>query len=190
MPGELERRVEDTKLIALREKGRYPYNIDEDLHEPGEDEPMPVIHELKDGMQFNLGGRIITVYDCPGHSRGEVVFLDETDRILFCGDALNYNLGLGATSIETAVKYLERLRDMGDKYDAIFNGHHDFRPMGAPLGEDCLPNVIEMCHSLLDGTAEPQMVPSFWGPTSGRPDRLMVVKGRNYLGFNPNRIHD
>lgn len=190
IPGEFSRRLEDIKLIALREKGRYPYHLDVDLREPGEDEPMPVIRELKEGMQFDLGGRILTAYDCPGHSPGQMVFLDETDRILFCGDALNYNLGLGAASIERAVGYLERLRDMKDRYDVIYNGHHDFRPLGAPLGEDCLDNVIDMCHQLLDGTAKPQMVPSFWGPASGRPDRLMVVKGRNYLGFDPDRIYE
>ena len=190
IPQDLSRRVDDTRCIALRQNGIYPYDINADLREPGPEEPMPVIHELHDGMQFDLGGRIVTAYDCPGHSAGEMIFLDESTRCLFCGDALNYNLGMSAIPIETSVKYLERMRDMGDRYDHIYNGPHDFRPLGAPLGEDGLPNAIDLCHQLLNGTYSPVSVPSFWGPASGRPDRIMVLKGKNYLGFDPNKIYN
>ena len=67
---------------------------------------------------------------------------------------------------------------------------HDFRPLGAPLGEDCLDNVIDLCHQLLDGTYSPVTVKSFWGPWSGRPDVTMICKGKNYLGWNPELIYD
>jgi hypothetical protein len=69
------------------------------------------------------------------------------------------------------------MRDMGDRYEGIYTGHHDFRPLGAPLGEDCLPNAIDLCYQLLNGTYSPVIVPSPWGP--GRPDQIMVLKGRN-----------
>ena len=190
IPQDLQRRRDDTRLIAQRQKGIYPYDINVDLREPGPDEPMPVINHLYDGQQFDLGGRIVTAYECPGHSSGEMIFLDEKTRCLFVGDALNYNLGLGGSgvSIETAVKYLERMRDMGDRYDGIYNGHHDYRPLGMPLGDDCLPNAIDLCHQLINGTYSPVTVPSFWGPE--RPPRTMILRGRNYLGYNPDRIHD
>jgi len=187
MPGDLTRRRDDTRCIALRTRGHYPYSLETDLREPAE--PLPVIKDMTDGMVFDLGGgRKVTAYDCFGHSKGEMIFLDSMTRTLFAGDALNYNLGLGAISIETAVKYLERMRDMGDQYDDIYNGHHDFRPFGAPLGKDCLPNAIDLCHQLLNNTYSPVTVPSFWGPCSGRPDRTMVLKGRNYLGWR--KIHE
>jgi glyoxylase-like metal-dependent hydrolase (beta-lactamase superfamily II) len=197
IPQDIERRRDDTRMIAARQKGfhpylnynLYPYDINTDIREPGDDEPMPVIHDLYDGQSFDLGGRIVTAYDCFGHSPGEMTFLDENTRSLFCGDALNYNLGLGAISIEKAVPYLERMRDMG-RYDGIYNGHHDCRPLGAPLGDDCLPNAIDLCHQLLDNTYSPVQVPSFWGPMSGRPPRTMVLKGRNYLGYNPDLIFE
>lgn len=190
IPQDIERRLDDTKLIALREKGIYPYNLETDMSNPGPDEPMPIIHDLYDGQQFDLGGRIVTAYDCPGHAPGEMIFLDENTRCLFCGDALNYNLGMASISIEKSVTYLERMRDMGSRYDGIYNGHHDFRALGMPLGDDCLPNAIDLCHQLLNGTYSPVTVPSFWGPSSGRPDRTMVLKGRNYLGYNPDLIHE
>lgn len=188
IPGDLARRRRDTWCIAMRTGGRYPYDLETDLREP--DEPMPVIHDLTDGMEFDLGGRIVTAYDCPGHSPGEMIFLDHATRSLFCGDALNYNLTIGATSIEKALPYLQRMEALGSEYDGIYNGHHDFRPLGAPLGSDCLPNVIDLCGQLLKGTYSPVTVPSFWGPWSGRPDRTMVCRGRNFLGYDPKHIHE
>ena len=82
----------------------------------------------------------------------------------------------------------EGMRDMGDRYDSIYNGHHDYRPLGAPLGDDCLSNAIDLCHQLLNDTYSPVIVPSPWGP--GRPDQIMVLKGRNKLGYSADRIHE
>ena len=190
MPFPIEKRKEDIRLIALRQGGIYPYDLETDVREPSESEPLPRLHYLEDGQQFDLGGRVITAYDCPGHSTGEMVFLDEKTRSLFCGDALNYNLGIRATSIQKACRYLERIRDMKDRYDDIYNGHHDFRPLGAPLGKDCLINAINLCHQLLGGIYSPAQVKSFWGPASGRPDRTMIVRGRNYLEWDSDNIFE
>ena len=221
MPQSLVRRLYDTEHIAQRQKGSigapynmfrlYGYDIDIDLREPGPEEKMPVVHELYDGQKFDLGGgRVITAYDCPGHSLGEMVFLDEQTRTLFAGDALNYNLGIGTVPVETTLRYLKRIRDMGDKYDGIWNGHHDFRAVGVPLDEDCLPTVIEMCEDILKGNYSPVQIPSFWGQdmplgrrsktveapsmVDGKPaevrKRITIRKGRNFLGFNPDLIYE
>ena len=117
-----------------------------------------------------------------------MILLDKDTCSLFCGDALNYNLEIRRMSIKVAVTYLERMQDKRDRYDGIYNGHHDFRPLGAPLGDDCLPNAIDLCYQLLNGTYSPVIVPSHWGP--GRPDQIMVLKGRNRLGYDPERIHE
>lgn len=99
IPDAVERRRYDTERIAQRQKGSigapynmfnlYAFDIDVDLRDPS-DQPMPVVHDLYDGQKFDLGGRIIIVYECPGHTAGEVVFLDETERMLFAGDAINF----------------------------------------------------------------------------------------------------
>lgn len=165
------------------------FDINVDVRDPDPDAPELVLHEVVDGQQFDLGGgRIVTAYDCPGHSPGEIVLLDESTRSLFAGDAINFNLGISSVPIETAVKYLERIYDMRDRYDGIYNGHHDFRALGAPLDDDCLPNIIDCCHQLLNGTASPALEPNFLGPD--RPPKLMVRKGRNFLGFNPDNIFE
>lgn len=223
IPQSLERRRFDTERIARRQKNciggaytmfnLYPYDLNVDLREPGPDEKMPVMHDLYDGQQFDLGGgRIVTAYECPGHTAGEMVFLDEQTRSLFAGDALNFNLGVSDCPVETTLRYLKRLRDLGDKYDGIYNGHHDFRALGAPLDGDCLPNAIAILEDALDGHIVPCETPSFWGgdmPLTREPaksyneiasamnpgekkrgKRITLRRGRNFLSIDPDKIRE
>lgn len=215
IPESLEWRRGDVAHIARRQKDcigapytmfhLYPFDINVDLREP--EEPMPVIHDLADGAQFDLGGgRVVTAYACPGHTAGEMVFLDSATRTLIAGDAVNYNLGIGAVPVETTLKALRRVRDMAGQYDGIYNGHHDFRALGAPLDEDCLPTIIDMCEHLVAGDRyAPCEVPSFWGQSvpltrqkgaeSGNifakfGNRVLIHQGRNYLSFDPDSIKE
>lgn len=221
LPFPAAKRREDIERISARQKGRllsaftmfrpYAFDLDVDLRDPAPGDPKPEFLPLYDGQKFDLGGgRIVTAYECPGHAPGEMMFLDEQTRSLFCGDALNYNLGISACPVETALRYLERMRDMGDQYDGIYNGHHDFRPLGLPLEDDCLPNAIDLCHQILNGTYSMTEVPNFWGsgrlrlgsapvqpkdgPVKGfdmdATTSKMITKGRNFLGFNPNNIFE
>lgn len=225
IPQSLERRRQDTMRIAARQKGcigapytmfnLYPFDINVDLREPGPDEKMPTLHELHDGQQFDLGGgRIITAYECPGHSKGEMVFLDEQTRSLFAGDAVNYNLGVSSVPLETSLRYYKRLYGMRDRYDGIYNGHHDFRALGAPLGDDCLPTILELMEDALKGIIVPCETPSFWGQsvplTKDRSDlmannpkfpmkkdpsrppmkRVLLRKGRNFMNIDANYLFE
>ncbi len=225
IPQSLERRRFDTERIAARQKGcigapytmfnLYPYDINVDLRDPEPDEKMPIIHDLNDGQQFDLGGgRIVTAYECPGHSPGEMIFLDEQSRSLFAGDALNFNLGVGSVPLERTLRYMKRMHDLGDKYDGIYNGHHDFRALGMPLDDDCLPTVIELMEEAVAGRYTPCETPSFWGqsipltkervdPMASAPKmyaneekvrpkrrRVTLRKGRNFLGINPDLIYE
>lgn len=92
-----------------------------------------------------------------------MVFIDDQTHLMFAGDALNFNLGIGAVPVETTLKALRRLQAMQDQYTGIFNGHHDFRPLGMPLDDDCLPTVISMCEDIVAGHYSACTVPSFWG---------------------------
>ena len=213
IPQSLERRKFDVERIAKRQKGcigapytmfnLYPYDIDMDLTD-GQDEKPPVVHALTDGMRFDLGGgRVVTAYECPGHSKGEMIFLDEQTRSLFCGDALNFNLGVGAQPVEKTLRYLKRMRDMAGRYDDIYNGHHDFRALGRPLDADCLPNVIALLEDAVKGHICPVEAPSFWGQSipltldrrdvqgGTAPDghrRIILRRGRNFVGIDPDNI--
>ncbi|MBQ8954108.1 MAG: MBL fold metallo-hydrolase [Clostridia bacterium] len=215
IPESLEWRRGDVAHIAHRQKDcigspytmfhLYPFDINVDLREP--EEPMPVIRDLRDGQTFDLGGgRVVTAYECPGHTAGEMVFLDSATRTLIAGDALNYNLGLGAVPLETTLRALRRLRDMGDQYDGIYNGHHDFRALGAPLDDDCLATVIELCERVVKtGEYIPCEVPSFWGAhvplTRQGPaesgnifakfgKRVLLHQGRCFVSIDPENIRE
>lgn len=211
VPEALSRRRLDTERIAARNKGSmvppynlfhlYPYDINIDLREPGPDDYKPVIRDLYDGQVFDLGGRTVTVYECPGHTAGEVVFVDSQTGAMVAGDALNFNLGISA-AVETAYRALKRIESMKEQYTGIYNGHHDFRALGMPLDEDCLPTVLEIMEDVLNGHANYCEVPSFWGQAMpltrerpglipGQPQaRRFLRKGRNFLGINPDLIFD
>lgn len=150
-------------LIADREGKHYSYDIERDIVEWGK---MPHKEELKDGQVFDLGGRSVTVYHCPGHTPGQCVAIDDLTATLLCGDACNNNLLIckesGKTdleSIETAYRSLNRIWEMKDSYEEVYNFHHDYRGFGSPLAENVLPNAVECLRRLVDGKAELKMVP-------------------------------
>ena len=214
IPDSVERRRYDTERIAARQKGSigaqynmfnlYPYDIEIDLRDP-KDEKKPIVKDLYDGQQFNLGDRIITVYECPGHTAGEVVFLDETNRMLFAGDAINFNLGIGSVPLDTTLLAMKRIQGMSSKYDGIWNGHHDFRALGMPLDNDCLENIIRILEDLMKGNASFCECPSFWGQPmplskthigaeSNHPyahkQTAFLRKGRNFLRIDRNYSYE
>ena len=190
-----ERRKAYAALIAHRERGEhpdYPYNADADIQPMG---AMATRLPLVDGQRFNLGGgRVVTAYACPGHTPGQMMFMDDYSRTLFVGDALNCNLFMtskpGApnfVSIERALKGLELIQTMSDRYDGIFNGHHDFRPLGQPLGPDVLPDAMALCGQLLRGDFEPKYEKA---PNPAYPDHLAVRKGRTKVAYSLEGIHE
>lgn len=54
--------------------------------------------------------------------------------------------------MEIALNSLERLQDMyGIEYQDVYNAHHDFRGVGAPLGKEVLPNAVRCLRSMKEG---------------------------------------
>ena len=187
----LEMRKGYAAMIAKRQGGIYAYNPDEDILPP---QRQPEFLPLVDGQAFDLGGRRVIAYECPGHTPGEMAFLDENTRTLFVGDAVNCNLLINQppesptfVSIERAGQGLKRLAAMGDRYDRMFNGHHDYRALGMPLGEDVLRDAIEICRRLVSGAYTPETVPS---PFPGRPDPVVVKVGRTMITYNERGRHE
>ncbi|QQO08120.1 MBL fold metallo-hydrolase [Breznakiella homolactica] len=189
---DVERRKYDAKLIAKRQGGIYAYDLDRDIT------PwtcQPVLNPLVEGQSFDLGGgRIITAYWVPGHSKGHMMFLDEQSRSLFAGDSLNNNLGVAGTMDPSKPNYvgikgvlggLEKMKALEGSYDGIYNGHHDFRALGLPLDQEVLPNAIDICHQILDGTCTVQQKPN---PLHNDRTMNYVQKGNSWLSINPDFI--
>ena len=170
------------EMIAKREHKHYPYTLPEDFCK-WEEGKIPEILPLHDGQEFELGNRKVTVYECPGHTPGEMVLIDDKERILFVGDACNNNLLIPSkpgtpmfTSVEKAQKALERIISMSDRYDVVYNGHHDYRGLGAPLGVNVLPKANELMKAILNGTAEIREVPDPMAPGTGRTRKVAVAE--------------
>lgn len=59
--------------------------------------PEPTI-SLQHGMQLYLGNHAIEVRHTPGHSPGHVIFVIESQKMVFCGDLI-FNMGVGRTDL-------------------------------------------------------------------------------------------
>lgn len=121
----------------------------------------PEFIPLEDGQVFDLGGRTVTAWHCPGHTAGEMVFLDDLTRTLLCGDAFNCNwlfdcskIGDAKENVKVALDAMKRIYDMRDQYDSVYNFHHDFRDFGEPFSIDVMGELIECLEQMKDGKAE------------------------------------
>ncbi len=148
----LEFRKSYAQLMKQRENKNYNYDAQRDIVEW---KKRPHIKELKDEQIFDLGGRSVQIYHCPGHTEGACVAIDSLSRILFVGDACNRNFLLqkkvGENTVQLADRTeaaLRRIYEMRERFDSIYNSHHDFRGFGSPLGAEVLPNIMN-CLKLL-----------------------------------------
>ena len=145
------------ELFRVREHRHYLYDAERDIRPwPRQ----PVLVPLRDGQRFDLGGRTVTAYHCPGHTPGEMIFIDDRTRTLLCGDALNEFFLLSSHLAPTkearagiAAAGLARMKALSDQYDRIYNFHHDYRGYGAPLADDVLDSVLACLRQIQNGTA-------------------------------------
>ena len=189
-PDSLEKRKGYAATIANREHKSYPYtDADFPVYER-----MPERKPLEDGQVFDLGGRKVTAWHCPGHTPGEMVFIDDQTRILFCGDACNNNLRLFAppdssafVSVETAARALRRIYDMRKHYDKVYNGHHDYRGFGAPLADTVLPDAVRCYDDILAGHPNLVEVPDMFDPAGGKT-RTVAMRGKTMVSYHRDGI--
>lgn len=117
----------------------------------------PEFIDIEDGHVFDLGGRKLTAYLIPGHTKGGLVLLDDRTRILFSGDCANVNTLVYGTSVNTALKGFLRIRGMRDQYDQNWNGHVGYA--GAPncfaQPESVPEDLIRICKLVLTGQGTP-----------------------------------
>lgn len=167
-PPTYEFRKKYVETVHQKEKKYYEYDAKRDIRQW---EREPEFLPLEDGQVFDLGGRTVTAFCCPGHTDGEMVFLDDKTRTLLCGDAFNCNWLMsdlkncnGRESAEIALKAMKRIYGMREKYDAVYNFHHDYRGFGSPLAPDVVPSLICCLEQVLDGTAEYKEIPDALNP--------------------------
>lgn len=80
---------------------------------------------LEEGVTFDLGDRVVTAYNCAGHTRGSMSFLDSKSRYLFTGDNITRRvLLLGVINSTTLEEYRRTLlRTKTLSFDKIVAAH-------------------------------------------------------------------
>jgi glyoxylase-like metal-dependent hydrolase (beta-lactamase superfamily II) len=114
-----------------------------------------ICNDAREGMKFELGGRMLEVLETPGHTRGSICLLDKKNRLLFAGDTCNTNTLLyldGSSTVEKYLSSLKKLKQQQNLFDTYLICHED-----TPLDKSCIDDAICCCEEILAGTddAEP-----------------------------------
>lgn len=108
------------------------------------------ITEIEDGHVFDLGERKIRVILTPGHTKGSLCLLDESEGRLFSGDTVlscNHLLNLPeSTDLQTFYQSLLYLQTFESGFNVIHPGHEK-----APLGKEKLTELIHGVEDILSG---------------------------------------
>lgn len=173
------------EIIRQREKKFYDYDPETALHEW---ERAPELLPLKDRQEFELGGRTVTAYHCPGHTPGEMVFIDHRTRTLLMGDACNCNLLVNAgwketprESVRATLTALKSVTELNQLYDHVYNSHHDYRSFGCELPGFVLTDSVLCMEEILDGTARYMEIIN---PLSKNGEKKAIaMRGRSMVSF-------
>ncbi len=141
---------------------------------------------IEEGMAFDLGDRVVTAYDLPGHSPGHMYFIDSGSRIAFTGDSVMFNNGTAFHAASTHIRYLQKLLSMyGTKYDRIFAGHSTYCGELDVMSLDIriVENLIEAHRAYLRDEAEIASMPNHLHPEL--PPRQKIIYGTGKLRVEP-----
>jgi hydroxyacylglutathione hydrolase len=143
-----------------------------------------LIHEtrldaIKDGYVFNLGGRRIQVMEAPGHTPGELCFLDMDNKLLFSGDNNNSLVWLFLGNCLPLHVYLATLQKQESRlaeFSSILPGH------GPVMSSDFINDQVKCVKGILDGTLERKPYQSFAG------NAMVATYGKASVAFNPDNL--
>ena len=151
-------------------------------------EHTPEILPLEDGMEFDLGDRVLHCVHTPGHSAGSCCLIDPVSRILFSGDSCNVSLRITDGFVEDALKGLLRLKTFEHEYDRNFNGHLAYASgvthISMPLST--LDDCIRAMEDILADRAHPNV--SFRSQWADKPMVASYICGAVTVTYNPEKL--
>ena len=112
--------------------------------------PTPATGVLADGHVFDLGGRMLEVLHCPGHSPGGIALLDAASGALFSTDVA-YAGALyvyDPTDLATYHASLARLAELAPDLSAVYPSHD-----ASPISPQLLPPMRDAVAAIIDGLA-------------------------------------
>ncbi|MDR2515447.1 MAG: MBL fold metallo-hydrolase [Christensenellaceae bacterium] len=122
------------------------------------DYPKPRTLPLKGGDRFDLGDRVITVYEAPGHTPGSVVFVDSKTKLVYSGDAYNpiFLLTMPGEDRMAVVRDFHAHAKAFLQLKQSENLGHSYSGHDAPLPDAVLPDLVACCEGILDGSIKPE----------------------------------
>lgn len=108
-----------------------------------------IIKDLKDGMEFDLGGVHVLVISTAGHTQGIVSLLIQEDRILMLGDScgeFTFMFNPESSSIMVYKDTLNKIKSYSSYYERIIRQHG-----GYESNLDIVDNNLEICNEILQG---------------------------------------
>lgn len=103
---------------------------------------------MKDGHRFDLGGRVLEVLHCPGHSPGGIALLDRANGALFSTDVA-YGGALyvyDPANLPTYQASLQRLADLAPTLKAVYPAHD-----ASPIEPAMLLGMAQGVRDVVDG---------------------------------------
>ncbi|MDR2655777.1 MAG: MBL fold metallo-hydrolase [Oscillospiraceae bacterium] len=144
-------------------------------------------HDMKGGDSFDLGGVTVEVYDCPGHTRGSVVFLIPEERSVLLGDACNYftfMFGGYSTTITEYEKSLQTLsKALAGRFDTVYLSHG-----GGNAHKEMIEDVIAVCEDIKNGNTDD--VPFEFGGEKGIIAKAILPGGQRADGRKGNIVYN
>lgn len=103
---------------------------------------------VSDGQLIDLGGRVLEVLHCPGHSIGGIVLVDDANGALFSTDVA-YAGALyvyGVDDLPVYARSLHRLAALAPSLKAVYPSHGD-----SPMSPMMLPHMAEALDRIIAG---------------------------------------
>ena len=106
----------------------YMHPADHAACEVGKRFPGTALVEVKDGDEFDLGGRTLKIVHIPGHTAGSIAILDVEKRSLYAGDSVQKGHVFMFGDKREPEKYedsLDKLIAVSGEYDRIYASHDE-----------------------------------------------------------------
>ena len=121
-----------------------------------EDVHFPEPQNISEGDVIDLGGKVLEVYEMPGHTKGSIVLVDRADKICFSGDSIIENLWLFLEESEDPKTYLDSLKKIRDVLtkagiEKIYNGHFSYEPISINELDDMAHAMEEIVAGKIEG---------------------------------------
>lgn len=120
-------------------------------------EEAPLVQELYEGLEFDLGGRCIKVIYTPGHTMGSCSFIDDASRIIFTGDACEKHQFIKSCTVSMMVRGLFNIRRHIKEFDQIYGGHVNYETVAVTRSarSKVLLDNITACRCILEKSVTP-----------------------------------